>query len=236
MARLYGQRGLRRVINGTDEMLLIPAQRNSSSVYEPEVWGRVMAELRAGDTFVDVGAFIGFYTVASAKRVGPSGKVVAFEPNPESARVLREHVTLNNVAGWVLIREEAVGAASGATGFALSGIESRINADGHGVVVPLVTLDEALPRGAVHVLKIDVEGFEEQVIQGARSLLTAPDRRPRAIFIEVHPFAWHQSSTTSASFIRTLKEYGYRVQTLGEAPVPEIVEYGEVMAVPGGLP
>ena len=237
IGRLYGKRGLRRVINATDEVFLSPSQRNGSSVYEPDVWPRVMAALREGDTFVDVGAFVGLYAVACAKRVGPRGKVVAFEPNPENLRSLREHVVLNGVEDRVEIRNEAVGAAPGTTQIVLNGIESRIaSGDSAGFAVPLVTLDLALPEAAVHVLKVDVEGFEEHVIAGARSLLTAPGRRPRAIFVEVHPFAWQSAGTTSASMLQILRECGYRAETLEGQPVSAIIEYGEIVAVPDHLP
>src|SRR5437870_601221 len=79
--RYFGRHGLERTINGSDRILISPQARGISEIYEPEVWQALMSELKTRDTFVDVGAFIGLYTIASAARLGGSGRVVAFEPN-----------------------------------------------------------------------------------------------------------------------------------------------------------
>src|SRR5438128_9459358 len=76
-----------------------------------------MACVQPGDTIVDVGAFIGLYTIALAKRVGPSGKVVAFEPDPDNFTALKAHVELNNVSDRVELIQAAVGTQDGATSF-----------------------------------------------------------------------------------------------------------------------
>src|SRR5215813_1588221 len=77
----FGKSGLERVINGTDRLLVSPKVRGVTEEYEPEVWRSLMAEIKPGDTVADVGAFIGIYTVTLAKRVGKSGRVIAFEPD-----------------------------------------------------------------------------------------------------------------------------------------------------------
>src|SRR5438105_13528689 len=58
-----GRRGLKRVINGTDNILVSPKYRGVSEVYEPDVWRVLMGELRSGDIVADVGTYIGLYTV-----------------------------------------------------------------------------------------------------------------------------------------------------------------------------
>ena len=81
------------------------------------------------------------------------------------------------------------------------------------------------------MVKIDVEGFEQQVLQGARTILTDERRRPRAILVEVHPFAWVDAGTTSASFLGLLDEMGFRVEDMQGGAVSSIEEYGHVIAL-----
>ena len=81
------------------------------------------------------------------------------------------------------------------------------------------------------MIKIDVEGFEQQVLQGAQTILTEERRRPRAILVEVHPFAWTDTGTTSASFLGLLDEMGFRVEDMEGAAVSSISEYGHVIAL-----
>src|ERR1700716_4361008 len=76
-----GRKGLERLLNGSDRILVSPEARGTPETYEPDVWRVLMAEIRPGDTFVDVGAFIGLYAVAVGLRLGRRGRVVAFEPD-----------------------------------------------------------------------------------------------------------------------------------------------------------
>ncbi len=72
---VFGRNGLERNINGTDRVLISPQFRNVPEVYEPETWAQIRNEIRPGDSVVDVGAYIGLYTVAFAHMVGPGGKI-----------------------------------------------------------------------------------------------------------------------------------------------------------------
>ncbi|MBA2526448.1 MAG: FkbM family methyltransferase [Pyrinomonadaceae bacterium] len=196
-----------------------------------------MSEVRPGDVVADVGAYIGLYTIALAKRVGPTGHVVAFEPDPANLAALREHVSLNSLAGGIELRPEAVGASTGRVRFAAyASSESSVmsSADestaGNESMVECVSLDHVFPRARLDILKIDVEGYEERVVEGAMSLLKDGSRGPRAIFIEVHPYAWHETGTTSESLLGLLENCNYQVQDLAGKPVERIEEYGEVVA------
>ena len=61
--------GLERIVNGTDRILISPKFRGIPQEYERDVWRALMSELKADDTFVDVGAFVGLYTIAVARRL-----------------------------------------------------------------------------------------------------------------------------------------------------------------------
>jgi FkbM family methyltransferase len=233
----FASHGLERVINGTDRIRLSPQSRGFiAQEYEPAVWGRVMREVRTGDHVVEVGASFGLYALAFAGRVGAAGHVTAFEPDPQSASALEANVRVNGWQDRITVIRAAVGQSSGQVRFAAArGMESRIetrpDARSGVIMVPIVTLDSALAGGRIDVIKIDVEGFEQQVIQGARTILAEQHRRPRAILLEVHPFAWAETGTTSASFLGLLDALGFKVEDMSGAAVSVISEYGHVIAL-----
>lgn len=234
--RVLARNGIPRHINGTDLIRIAPELRGMKDTYEPEVWRHLMAEVRYADVFVDVGAFIGLYALAVGKRVGHDGRVIAFEPDKINYQVLRQNVRLNGLDRTVQTENKAVGSKCGEALFAGGkGLESRLSGlNATGSVIEVVTLDAYFDTGKADILKVDVEGFEQDVLEGAKHLLCDAARRPRAIFIEMHPFAWPISGATSAAILTLLHGCGYEVFTLDGSIVSEIREYGEVVARPVG--
>ena len=153
---------------------------DNSEIGEEALWHALMVALHDGDRFADVGAHIGVYTIAAALR---GARVVSYEPNPTVASLLRRNVALNGVGDRVEVREVAVGAKPGEARLAVGGtlaLASRLG--GEGILVKVLVLTEP-----VDVMKIDVEGHEIDALEGAHDLLTDKVRRPRAIFVELHP-------------------------------------------------
>jgi FkbM family methyltransferase len=225
--------GLERAINGTDRLLLLPRFRQMAEAYEPEVWHQLMRQVRPGDVFADVGAFIGFYSIAVARLVGDSGRVFAFEPDPQSFAWLDRHVELNRLTERIELVQAAVGARCGMVGFeAGKSSESRLSNSPADATqqVECVTLDSVFADRRLDILKIDVEGFEEDVLNGGINLLRDKQRSPRVIYLEAHPYAWPSVGTTSQSLIGLLAECGYTVQTIDGAPLKEIRTWGEILA------
>lgn len=228
-----GRGGLERVINGTDRLLIAPQFRNLGESYEPEVWRLVMAALRPGDQVADVGAHIGLYSMAMARRVGPAGQATAFEPDPGNYQHVLRHSRLNGLGSQLCVVNAAVGKQDGTISF--SGdkdIQNQIVPAGTPGArqVPVVRLDTHFAGRRLDLLKVDVEGFEEEVLAGAEGLLGDPARAPRNIFIEVHPYNWHLCGTTSESLLSRLGRLGYTVEHLDGEPVARIANYGEVVA------
>ena len=224
------KKGLERTMNGTDSIRLCPQWRGIQESYEALVWKSLMGAVRAGDVIVDVGAFIGLYTISLAKRVGHQGFVLAFEPEPANFEWLRRHVVLNHVGDRVKISRLAVGDQEGEINF-ISGKASQscVGKNG-GNKVPITTLDQQLKNRRVDLMKIDTEGYEEAVLRGGLHLLKDPSRAPRLIYIEVHPYAWKELGTSSESLLSLLKECSYKVTRLDGQPVDPITSYGEVIA------
>jgi FkbM family methyltransferase len=129
--------------------------------------------LRQDDVFVDVGAEIGLYTLLGALSV-PRGRVIAFEPNPVAARRLSENLALNHLKN-VAVRSVAAGSKEGWTLLTSNlGLGNHIIEDesvGLGIKVPITTLDRELSDYPnIALVKVDVEGFESRVLEGATSL------------------------------------------------------------------
>ncbi|MCU0833650.1 MAG: FkbM family methyltransferase [Chromatiaceae bacterium] len=145
-------------------------------LHEPEDMAFVLHCLRPGDLFVDIGANIGSYTLLAS---ATQARVICFEPVPATFEALLDNIHLNRLAHRVDARNQAVGREAGelemiadqdTTNQALAPGSSYA---GKSVRVPLVTLDAALQGAMPKLIKIDVEGFETEVIAGATQTLAA---------------------------------------------------------------
>jgi FkbM family methyltransferase len=163
--------------------------------YERHVVNTTLSFLRPGDTAYDVGANVGYITLAMARAVGPSGHVVACEADPVSAQVLRANVSDNGLS-TVSVVEAAVSDHTGDVEFARWPHYSLIGhiagesepSDATMVTVQAVRLDDLLDsHPAPRVVKIDVEGAEAAVLRGACTLLRSA--RP-FVLVEVRSTEW----------------------------------------------
>jgi len=194
--------------------------------------------LRAGDTAIDVGAHIGFFTIHMAAVVGPAGRVYAFEPFDVNADLLERSVTENGFGDRVELRRGAVGGSSGAA--TLTFPEETLNSGGAYLLrdgtapltgnrtraVPLAALDDLALRRPVRFIKMDVEGAEPQVLRGAARVLR--EDRP-VILSEVHPTQLQRASgVTPEAFLAEAHAMGYRAQDLSGAPVERVPAEGLV--------
>lgn len=212
-----GKNGLQRNINGSDMIKVMPHLRQIPENYEPEVWHHLMAQIKPDDVILDVGAYIGIYTVAIAKRLNNQGKVIAFEPDTKSYATLQSMVQLNQVSERVEAVNVAVGAVDQNILFEM-GRESQshidLTASRNVTTVRCIRLDTLVAGQKVDIIKIDVEGYEKWVLEGANQILSRGEKAPRFLHIEVHPFAWSQTETSSESLLALLKKFGYQAYYL----------------------
>lgn len=158
--------------------------------YEAEFDRELLAAIRAGDVVWDIGANVGFYTKKFAERVGPDGRVFAFEPVPTIVSELRESVSgLNNVSVLSIALGAQAGRARMEAGADSLGATSRIVEDhrDNGIEIEICTGDEIIDSVRAtrpNVIKIDTEGFELDVLAGMPDIMR--DHQLRAILIEVH--------------------------------------------------
>jgi FkbM family methyltransferase len=139
-------------------------------LHEYEDMAFVLHALRPDDLFIDVGANIGSYTVLAAGAVG--ARTISCEPIPTTYRHLLDNVRLNNLEPLVQTRNVAIGSSAGNIPFS-SGLDTMNHALSPGekvegvVNVPVAVLDTLLAQEAPVVMKIDVEGYETEVLNGA---------------------------------------------------------------------
>ncbi len=155
--------------------------------WEAEMTRLFLHNLDPSTVFVDVGANFGYFTVLGANRIGASGsgQVYAYEPNPRLVPLLRANCEINWSMAPVTISDAAVGAGEGSATISvpLNGAANATLSDVGGDCarhdVKVVSLDDSLPEDLkVDWLKIDVEGHELGVLQGARRVIArSPDVR-----------------------------------------------------------
>jgi|DewCreStandDraft_5_1066085.scaffolds.fasta_scaffold11507_1 FkbM family methyltransferase len=191
--------------------------------YEKDFRSTLLASVQAGDIVWDVGANEGYYTTYFARRVGPGGKVYALEPSPVNFERLRAACSLlpNVVALCVGLgdRHASLILQQGAD---RCGATSRVLPDERAVHSPLgdrfkVELwsgDELVNSGSVdvpNVVKIDVEGFEVEVLSGMKQVLADP--RVRTVGLEVHFGLLDERGHRSAPLALEglFRQFGFRV-------------------------
>lgn len=155
--------------------------------------------LRVGDLFVDVGANIGSYTVLASKVVGANS--LAIEPVPSTFNRLQRNIRLNDISSLVDSRCCAAGETSGLLKFTsdLDTTNKVVDDDyiGNSIEVPVESLDQILEQLQPTLIKIDVEGFEPDVITGAHKVLACASLL--AVLLE----------TVDSEINKTLKDFGF---------------------------
>lgn len=182
-------------------------------------WHDLSVELVAtllgpGDVFIDGGANRGMYTLAAAKRVGPTGRVYAFEPSHDTFIALAANIRANSFS-WATPIPAALGRAPGFVNFTafhgdgcgLSSIAPSL-VGGDRMLVPLTTLDtllETLGTRPVRLVKLDVEGAEHEALRGAGRIL---EQRPH-LWLEVVPNMLERMGSSATALINDLRDLGY---------------------------
>lgn len=184
--------------------------------YEAETLEAILGRLRPDATFVDLGANIGFYTVLAAAAVRPSGRVIAFEPTPATAAVLRQNILDNDLAGNVTLVESAVSSKPGRAKLAIfpsaqgNSLAVASDEDLKTIDVEVTSLDayfEVAGWPRIDLIKMDVEGQELAVFAGMHAL-AARHRDVRVIF-EYHRGQLKRSGVRGVDLIEAARAAGF---------------------------
>jgi FkbM family methyltransferase len=187
-------------------------------VWEPDLTAFISDRLSAGDGFIDVGANIGYFSALAARRVGPTGKVLAVEASPAVFASLSETTRLNDIDKTVRRENKAAAASRGAiTVYAGPdhniGLTTTVEARGFARqdVVEALPLDDLLTQDevrAARLVKIDVEGAEDGVIAGMQGFIAA-SRDDAEILIELSPLWWSDDTKRPIDVLQRLFEAGF---------------------------
>lgn len=185
--------------------------------WEREVIDLLERAVRPGDVFVDVGAWIGPYTLLASRLVQPGGRVYAFEPDPIARRLLHRNLKANRASNVTVVPcaasdDEGVATLSFAR---LGNSATRIIRGEAGVEVETVRLDRFFERNGVEpsVIKIDVEGEESAVLAGLGDKLSTA----RAIVLEFHEAHLRERGTDPGDLFRAVVRSRDRVVFLSRA-------------------
>jgi FkbM family methyltransferase len=157
--------------------------------HEPVATQLIQKEIEEGDVIVDIGANIGYFVLIEAGLVNGEGKIVALEPSPQNARLLKHNVEKNKIEN-VFIHQIAVGEKTGKANLYLSeksnrnSLIPRNELEYKEIEVNVTTLDDLLEKEErVNLIRMDIEGGEFNVINGMEK--TLKKFRPK-IFLELH--------------------------------------------------
>lgn len=171
--------------------------------WEPNVDRILCAYAQPGMHVLDIGANMGYYAVKLGAKIGSSGALIAFEPNPEVYDVCLENLKLNQLTGYAKVLPIALGDEKGKATLTRSRSNmASANLIGDqaadvSFIVDVDTLDDCLGNAApVDLIKLDAEGYESFILKGAVQTLA---RSPScAIMIELGLDRWERYSTLDA--------------------------------------
>jgi len=175
-------------------------------------------EILPSSVIFDIGANVGFYSLLAAEITGEKGHVYAFEPLPRNIKYLSQHVQINRYDNITIV-EAAVSDHEGEAFFDLGASTAMGHLSQAGELkVKVACLDEMLTRGEIlppDFMKIDVEGAEYEVLQGAQNIL---EQYHPMMFLDTHNRTAHQQT------LNQLEALGYRFTILDGKSIAETRE------------
>lgn len=207
--------------------------------WEPPVTRVFVDRLKPSQLVVDAGANFGHFSLVASKIVGPAGRVVAFEPEEATyaqlqanvklldiPNVTAERAGLSDVDGMLALTRDAHN--PGGHSF----IAANVRETGVSETVPIHRLDSYLanePR-KIGILKLDVQGFEQRLINGAAGRIA---RDKPVIFCEVWPKGMVAAGDDAGPFLQQIRDFGYRLGVIEPAGV-RTVNVAEALALSDG--
>ena len=197
--------------------------------YEPATVKIMKKYLKPGDTFIDVGASIGYLSAVAASLVGKNGQIHSFEPSPRDSERLK-NLSVRNPDFQIHVHPCALGEAAGEANLELSNMKwigwntmvpryMQREVLGERTKVEVMRLDDYLLErndliGKVSLIKIDTEGYEFKVLKGLQRFFEGFRENLPPIICEVTPRVHALMGTSLAEMSDYMKSFGFRVFTL----------------------
>ncbi|HEX6810039.1 MAG TPA: FkbM family methyltransferase [Planctomycetota bacterium] len=200
-----------------------------SGFFEPETIALYRSVLAERKVFLDVGAQVGQFTLLASRLVGPRGRVVAFEPDPKTHRMLCKSVARNRLSN-VMAVHAALADVNAVQTFHLSqaqniganslrppaqGLDARTSVQVECWRMDDFLRDHGIPKP--DLVKIDVEGAELLVLDGARQTLAGPDQP--VLIVEFCEVTLAQFGASCEMLAARLEAFGYHLMYAGEPPL-----------------
>jgi len=190
----------------------------ASESYEQETICLIQDLLRSDMTFVDLGAYIGLYSLLAANSVGQKGKVYAFEPEPSNCTLLQKNVSANGYEEIITTINQAVSNQEGSFTLYIGEMEKSQSSlyssrwiGKQSLAVEVTTLDNFFAKKGwppVHLIKMDIEGAEKPALEGMQQLMY---RNPSLkLIVEFCPAIQVTVGVSISEFFDTLTKLGFQ--------------------------
>jgi FkbM family methyltransferase len=186
-----------------------------------------------GSLVIDVGANVGFFSIRFARWVGDDGKVIAIEPENDNYDSLVSMLKREGLSSRVDALKAVAAAERGMALLEINPLhpaDHKLSRDGTGLPVAAVTLDDLVPDKTASrpaLIKIDVQGAEMLVLQGAADILKVAGP---ALFIELHEEGLSKFGTSVAAILNYLTEYDYQAYWLKRSGAHDKASAAEIHA------
>lgn len=198
-------------------------------VWEPNLTRWIARTLNPGETFVDVGANIGYFTLLASSLVERHGTVIAVEPSPRLFEALRETLALNRIENTRLVnmaaldRETRVALYRGTeyhSGLTTTREERGLELECEVAAAPLSKILQPEEARSARLVKIDVEGAEWSAIQGALPLLRN-GRSDLEVIVEIDPELLSLEGRKPRELIESFADHGFHAYRIENDYSPE---------------
>jgi FkbM family methyltransferase len=202
--------GSKMIVNLVDKGISRDLYYNG--IREPESTEILEKELENVDGHIlEIGANIGYYVLIEAKNPNIK-KIIAIEPDPRNFKMLERQVELNQLNGRVELHNVAIGDQNGDIRFLMSESSnlSKVSSDDKtGIIIPVTTVDTLVQDKPISLLRFDVEGFEYNILKGAKNTLQNNNLK---IFMEVHPPLIKNFGVNIDDMWELLSSLGYKIK------------------------
>jgi len=190
-------------------------------IYEPLETALFKKEIKSGQTVLDIGANIGYYTLIAAKLVGPRGRVYAFEPDPDNFSLLKKNFESNGYANVIPVNLAVSDTTKTARLFL-----NKTNKGDHrlydsqdnrsSISVQTIKLDDFFKKldKKINFIKMDIQGSEAGALEGLKLLIR---KNPGVKLItEFWPYGINRAGYSPLRYLRTLKKIGFKLWEISE--------------------